>query len=342
MLPNALPPPALDRELDLEIGPDHATARRRTTGTVERFEVARASRLTADLVTAQVLERARAASLPLLVVFERASPEARQLLREKGVSYASEAGELFLVTPTLLVDRPGPGRSPRRAAGALDDPQAVSPFSRRASRVARWLLLRPGRSPSVGELATATELSRPFASQVVGALSNRTLVDVAPEPKDSRVRRVRARDPGALLDAWAESWRQRRLRQLTWDVGTGSVGETIDAWSRAARQAPRLTWALGGLAGAERIARAVEPADVLVWIDPADLDEWVELLVPERTRAGRALLRVGLAPDPWSLSLAWDAGSERIADAAQLYLDCEREGERALEASAAIRRERGW
>jgi hypothetical protein len=334
--------PPVEHELDLEIGQDRATARRKRSNAVEHFEVVPASSLTSDAVTGRINERAIQADLPLLVVFDRASPLAREMLRERAISYASRAGELYLVTPTLLVDRPAPRGRPKQQHEVSQPLESVSPFSRRASRSARWLLLHPGDEPSVGELATATGLSRPFASQVVRALADRAVVDVVADEKDSRVRRAKVRTPAALLDAWAEVWRTQRYRQLTWDIGTQGIEETVSAWSRAARHAPRLRWALGGLAGAERVVRAAEPADVVVWVDPADLDEWAEVLTPEQVRLGRAPLRLALAPDPWSLSQASERRNARVADYAQLYLDCEREGERALEAAAAIRRERDW
>jgi len=96
-------------------------------------------------------------------------------------------------------------------------------------------------------------------------------------------------------------------------------------------------WALGGAAAAAAVVGGIEPADVLVWIDPAEADRWAELLVPDRVRAGRGRLRIAAAPDPWTLTLANSADGVWISDLAQIYVDCQREGERAHPAAAAVR-----
>lgn len=147
--------------------------------------------------------------------------------------------------------------------------------------------------------------------------------------------------PETLADAWTEEWRRRRRRTLTWNIGTNSVDDTLTAWVEAARHT-ELPWMLGGLAGARHVVRVAEPADVLVWIDPTDVATWEEMLLAQRAPAGRAPLRVAAAPDPWVLGLALASDDVRVADVAQLYLDCQSEGERALEAAAAIRRKVGW
>jgi hypothetical protein len=145
-----------------------------------------------------------------------------------------------------------------------------------------------------------------------------------------------------MLDAWTAEWQRRRRREVTWDIGTSAVQDTVAAWSAAARHAGRRRWALGGLAGAAHVARVTEPSDVLIWVDTADLEAWQELLLPKQRRRGLALLRVAAAPAPWTLGLAAEENGTQLADPAQLCLDCRSEGERALEAARAIRRRQGW
>lgn len=274
-----------------------------------------------------------------MVVFDRASPQARKLLRARKIAYASTAGELFVVLPDLIVDRAATvgETAPRMARDATE----ISPFARRAARIPRWLLLHPSERPTIGDLADRTDLSRPFASQVAHALADRGLIELHTDPKDKRSRSVRLERPGALAEAWADEWRRRRRREISWDIGTATLAETLASWSQAARHSKR-RWMLGGLAGADRFVRAVEPASLLVWIDPADLEEWQRMLLAERVVPGRSVLRVAAAPDPWVLGLAWEDGEISVADYAQLYLDCYSEGERALEAAAAIRQKVGW
>jgi hypothetical protein len=81
---------------------------------------------------------------------------------------------------------------------------------------------------------------------------------------------------------------------------------------------------------------------VLVWVGPADLDKWRELLLPEQRRRSQAPLRIAVAPDMWTLGLVIDEDSGRRADPVQLYLDCRSEGDRTLEAATAVRRRLSW
>jgi hypothetical protein len=110
------------------------------------------------------LSRARAQELvaelggreePVLLVFRTASPEARSLLRHHGLSFIGEDGEWFLFAPPVYVERP-----PRRSTPPLPA-RARSPFSLRASRLPRWLLLHPEVSPTLTEVAGRLELVSP-------------------------------------------------------------------------------------------------------------------------------------------------------------------------------------
>jgi len=90
------------------------------------------------------------------------------------------------------------------------------------------------------------------------------------------------------------------------------------------------------------LRRAVEPADLLVWIDRPDLSAWAERLVADPARRALGRITVHVAPDPFVLTLASEYDGIRLADAVQLYLDCRRAGERALEAADAIRELMRW
>jgi len=90
------------------------------------------------------------------------------------------------------------------------------------------------------------------------------------------------------------------------------------------------------------LRRDVEPADLLVWIDRPDVGAWAERLVAEPARRAPGRITVSVAPDPFVLTLASEREGIRRADAVQLYLDCRRAGERALEAADAIRELMRW
>jgi len=290
-----------------------------------------------DNVTAAVARQlTESASPDTLVVYELASPEARSILREAGTSYAGRNGELYLHHPPIHVELPG------RGGGAVAGPSpfARSPFAPRASRVARWLLLHTDAEPSFREISIQTALSESLVSRSARALADEQLIEVEVDPRDGRSRRVRVRDSGTLLDAFERGTR-RRTRGSTWDIGARDLDRALSRLRRTAKKG-RFSYAIGGLAGAAMVRRVVEPAEVDVWVHRDDYRRWIEELdaVPARPGPGRIALRV--LPDPYVLAFSVEREGLPIADPVQLYLDCRRAGERALEAAEAIRLEMDW
>ena len=153
-----------------------------------------------------------------------------------------------------------------------------------------------------------------------------------------RRRDLRLERPRALLEAWLPWWERRRVIQHRWDVGARDADDA----SRLLAETGTQGWALGGLAGAAAIRRAVEPADVLVWASEDGVQALREVLAPVSGRTGRGLVRVAVAPDPWTLGLADRSGTLPVADPVQVWLDTSSEGERALEAADAIVDAMGW
>jgi biotin operon repressor len=291
-----------------------------------------------------VLTRSRAQALademrdaddPVLVAFGRSSPDARALLREHRVSYAADDGEMFVFAPPVYVERL-PRRRPLAPA-----PAAAAPFAVRASRVPRWLLLHAGERPSFRQLSRELELSEAMVSRSVRALADDGLVAIETDPTDARLRLARLRDSARLLDAFERAVAARRPRGVTWDVGARDAAAAIQALRDAAVRL-KVPYAVGGVAGASLIRRAVEPAEVVIWIGRDDAGLWADELMatPSRPAAGR--ITAQLAPDPFVLSLATNREGIQVADPVQLYLDCRSAGERALEAADAIRTEMSW
>ncbi len=270
-----------------------------------------------------------------LVAFERSSPQARELLRHRGISYAAADGELFVHAPPVHVDRPA------RRRPIVPPPAPAAPFAIRASRVPRWLLLHADERPSFRELAGTVELSEAMVSRTVRALADDGLVAIESDPADARRRRVRLRDAQALLDAFERAIVARRPRRLTWDVGARDAPEAIKRLQAAADRL-ELPYAVSGLAGAAFVRRVVEPAEVSVWIPRDDPERWADELMAVPARPGPGRITAYLAPDPFVFSLATSRDRVQVADPVQLYLDCRRAGERALEAADAIRAEMNW
>jgi DNA-binding MarR family transcriptional regulator len=319
--------------VEFDVGEQHAVLRL-DGHDFGRFDVRRVGVLTRhgaqDLVS-EVDARKR----PSLVVFERSSPDARALLRERRVSYAAANGELFVFAPPVYIERSATRPAVRLAAAP------AAPFAARASRVARWLLLHPDERSSMRELAHTLGLSEALVSRTVRALADDELLVIEHDPDDARVRRARLRDAGAMLDAFERAAAASRLRRVTWDVGAHDAAGAIEILREAAGQTRR-PYAVGGLAGAALVRRVVEPGDVALWIGRDDLDVWAQALLGSPARTGPGRITAQLTPDPFMLSLVEQREGISVADPVQLYLDCRLSGERALEAAEAIRAEMHW
>ena len=301
---------------------------------VRSFAVRRVDALT-RAAAEELVKEARRSRRPIMIAFERSSPEARAYLRERRASYAAADGELFLYEPPLYVERPPrPKVVPVGAAPA-------APFANRASRVPRWLLLHAADQPSFRELATRLELSEAMVSRTMRALADDGLVAIGSDPADGRVRLALLPEPGRLLDAFERAVALRRPRRVTWEIGARDAPEAMQALQAAAHKL-NLPYAVGGVAGASFVRRAVEPVDVLVWIRRDDADLWAKEFAPIISRPAPGRITVQLTRDTFVLSLASGRNGIQIADPVQLYLDCRSAGERALEAADAIRVEMRW
>jgi biotin operon repressor len=301
---------------------------------VRSFAIRRVDALT-RAAAEEVVKEARRSRGPILIAFERSSPEARAYLRERRASYAAADGELFLYEPPLYVERP-----PRRKVVPVGAAPGA-PFANRASRVPRWLLLHAADQPSFRKLATRLELSEAMVSRTVRALADDGLVAIGSDPGDARLRLARLPEPARLLDAFERAVALRRPRRVTWEIGARDAPDATKALQATAREL-NVPYAVGGVAGASLLRHVVEPVDVVVWIRRDDADLWANALTPVTSRPAPGRVTVQLARDPFVLTLASDCDGIQVADPVQLYLDCRAAGERALEAADAIRAEMRW
>ena len=299
--------------------------------------------LSAPLLTqgaaSDIVLRADQESDRLLVTYHESSSAAREILRSADVSYTGDDGHVFVRAPGILIERHGRRRSAPDVR-APEDEAIRNPFAKRSSRVPRWLLMNQDAELSVSELARAVALNSATVSRVLRALEADALLSDAETAATSRRRRVRLARPRALLDLWLPLWQRRRVRRLRWDIGAQNVDEALSLLRTASDQTSE--WAIGGLAGAATIRRAVEPAEVLVWASAGAVTSLERVLRPLPIHHGRGVVRIAVTPDPWTLGLAGEAEGLPIADPVQLWLDCASEGERALEAADAIAKARGW
>jgi len=193
----------------------------------------------------------------------------------------------------------------------------------------------------VGELAEEVGLNAAATSRIVQALKEDAFVRVASSPENRRKRVVHLERPIEMLGAWLPLWARRRMDRRHWDIGARDAEEAMGLLRDAWKEVPG-GWAIGGLAGAAMIRRAVEPAEVLVWAGTEATARLTDLLQPLSARPAPGNVRVWLAPDPWTLGLSALREGLPVADLAQLWLDCSSEGERALEAADAVANAAGW
>jgi hypothetical protein len=119
------------------------------------------------------------------------SPESQALCREAGVAYLDLAGNAGLDTAHCHIELGGRQNTlPRKH-------EVRSPFSGRAERVVRRLMLEPERTWSMRALAQAASVSLGLASMTTTALAE---MEVVRKGRSG----VELLDPSALLDAWAE------------------------------------------------------------------------------------------------------------------------------------------
>ncbi len=291
----------------------------------------------------EVLDRAAQSQRRVFVSYRQSTAEARDALRAAEISFAGGDGRVFVRAPGIFVERnERPRLLPANRWGLGADEDSVrNPFAKRSSRVPRWMLLHHGDSFSVSEIARAVDLTPSAVSRVMRALEDAALVREAKPGAGGRRRDVRLERPRALLDAWLPLWERRRVRRRRWDIGARDIDDALGLLGEALGDRPD-SWAIGGLAGAAMVRRAVEPADVLVWISRDEVESLEQLLQPEPARAGRGVVQLAVAPDPWTLGLARPVNALSLADPVQLWLDCASEGERALEAAEAVAEVAGW
>jgi DNA-binding MarR family transcriptional regulator len=344
---------AMESFVNIKFDGNIAVATVDDSGIEARFRVIDVPSLTAPKVADEVFPHSGYGD-PLLVRFERASDIARESLREQRISWSGPDGELFLFTPRLHVERQ---RQPSRAdASGAPKQRPANYFSKRTSRVVKWLLNHPHDEPRVTSLAAELELSESTVSRAIDSLARDRFVMIIDHIADNREKRFRLQNGERLLENWARVWEAKHVASVNWDIGTWDVASTAENFLHSANMLSQQTsrvdeqfrWCLGGLSGAALVRKAVEPSSVFVWVEKDELSAWREFLMPApgARRSGNSLLTLGLSDDPYLFRIAdsrqhnpdalWGPNVS-VADPVQLFLDCRRAGERGLEAAEAMK-----
>ena len=145
--------------------------------------------------------------------------------RQVGLSWIDLSGNADIQAPGLRILVTGkPNRfKPRGRPANL--------FAPKSARIARWLLMNPGRQVSQQDLARQTGIDKGFASRIVARLEQDGLV------ARNEQGRIWVPDPDLLLDAWGESYDFEKHAILRGHVPARSGEELLR----------RLDFELGGL-----------------------------------------------------------------------------------------------
>ena len=159
--------------------------------------------------------------IPLLAV-PYMPPQAQAWCAKANIQWLDLSGNARIIVPGLFyqnLGHPNKFRRPGRPGTA---------FGLRGSRIARRLLIEPGKAIQQRALAKSTGLDEGHTSRIVGKLLDNGLVERTKHG-------IRASDPDALLDAWREEYRFNRHSMIIQghvaasnsDSHVGSIAETL-------------------------------------------------------------------------------------------------------------------
>jgi DNA-binding Lrp family transcriptional regulator len=269
---------------------------------------------------AEILERASGHGVPLLVV-PFMTPAGAKAAAQRQLNWIDLSGNAHIRDHDLYVSVQG------RPNQFISRGRPSSAFAPKSSRVARAMLLDPARWWRQKELSEYTSLDPSRVSRAVRRLEDDDLL--AREGAD-----VRPRNPGALLDAWADEYHFDRH-----DIVTGHVtGVGIDLARELHHRLDRtgIPHAFTGLAAAwafERFAR-FRLNSVYVHGDPRAAADVVEM---RRNERGANVQLIG-PDDPGVFDGQREVDDLPCVAPVQIYLDLLALPERAADAAEELRR----
>jgi hypothetical protein len=308
-------------------GADHgADAVLEFSGSRVRVAVQVKTRANAATAWQLVHQAERDRGMPLLLIAEETTAEARKIMAEHDVAVIDGLGNAHIELPGLLVHMEG--RAPQRQA-------RPARLAGKAGVIAQALLLHPGRDWQVQELAQETGLSAGLTHRVLARLAGEGLV-TAEGTGPRRVRRVT--DPAALLDLWAEENADRPFRtrayllarsprQLITDLGTSLDGSGTG-------------YALTGAAAASLIAPFTTAVPVAeAWVTATSGPEQLcGAIGAEIVTEGNNITFLQ-AKDDTPLAFREQASGLWVASRFRIYCDLLRDPRRGREQADYLRRE---
>lgn len=277
----------------------------------------------------QVVQQAeQRRDLPLLLIAETTTGEARRILAEHGVSVVDGHGNAHLQIPGLLFHTEG-----RKRPHARSQPPAR--LRGKAGIVAQALLMDPKRTWQVKQVAETAGVATALAHRVLTRLED-TGVLVAEGSGPNRVRRVV--NPTALLDLWTEEAKDRYDRTLAYvlaqtpDRLIKTIGERLAAG--------KIAYALTGAAAASLVAPFVTALPIVeVWVQATKSPEQLlEALGADPVTSGQNIVMLRAQDDSPMMFSEKVAGVE-VVNRFRLYFDLRSDPKRGVEQANHLRRE---
>lgn len=264
----------------------------------------------------------RRPAIPLVVV-PFMGDVGRKACEEAGVSWLDLSGNANVSGPGLrLLVEGKPNRYRRRGRPA----SALAPKS---ARIARWLLLHPGRHMTQREIARATDMDEGFTSRIVARLAGDGLV------QRERGGAVCVRHPGLLLDAWREVYEFRKHRVVEGHVPARSGNELLRL-AAANLQEAEIPYAATGLAAAWVMTHHADFRIVTLYVGEPLLPAATSTLSFQEDPRGANLWLV-VPNDEGVFHGASTRDGVHCVAAVQAYLDLKGHPERSAEAAEHLR-----
>lgn len=273
---------------------------------------------------------------PWLLAAPQIGPRARDILDQGSLSWIELASrECRIAIGTLRLERmPASQRAKTRLSGGdriavdafITDPGrrfVADPFSGKALRIVRWLLIDPERQWTLDEMVSAADASPGFVSRTFATLE-----------RDAYMERERGasrlRDADGLLTAWAAASAppDRALSRVSLLAAPQAILKAVGQLPNAPR------YALTAEAAAERIAPYARFSRVELYVDEADA--WDRLLdLTAVPRGGNVDLI--LPTDAGVFDGSFRSGNLALVSRPQLYVDLKRRAGPASDAADFLR-----
>ena len=259
--------------------------------------------------------------IPLLAV-PYMGVSGKSFCAQMGVSWLDLSGNSSITAEGLYVRE----RNARNLYSRREP--VVNPFGPRGSRIARWLISRPGETFRQRELATAVGLNEGYTSRVTAKLLENELVTRGPKG-------ISVLDYDLLLDSWEEAYRFSRHALIPGHIPAISgmelahnLAETLNGTG--------IEYAMTGLAAAWLYSGHATFRLLTVYLGEAPSAQFKNRLALREEPRG-ANVWLAIPNDKGVFQANETIGAIRCVHPAQAYLDLQEHPERSKEAAAELR-----